>query len=495
MKIELKGSGDALQVRESGQVVSGFTIEDKADSKTKEKPHRDGIQLIPERKIGTFNTQFSGAIIRGVIIKNNVIKSDGKLQCIFCSDGGVEDTNIENNTLDTNGQHYISLSLLSGTIKNNRDSSGNLVPIRLFPLRIGGNSDGAYNVYILTFKQEQYSYKPVDEIVKDETLNHVTDHRFGFGKRKNSIYLYDFDYDGFVVEAEKEQLTANQMRELALRFGSQTEPSKQTIKIPDGEGMARGIRNCNPGNIEASPTNKWMGLASREEMTEEQKQETRFCVFKSPVYGIRALAKLLQNYQSRYKLKSIKTIIARYAPRQDNNNTDAYVRVVAQAVGVADTDTISMFDYDTARAVVVAIIEHENGIANPYTEDEIRQGLAMAGVSMPEELRDQRPLSSSREMVTGGTVVGGSTLAAGAEVYKRYTEEPVQPETETIKTIEDGIVTDIEVVKPVTEHIPVSIIDTISTVDMVQLVVLCIIAFAAIDWILDRRLTKKLGLR
>ena len=226
MKIELRGTDDALQIRKSGESVSKVEIVDLADEETKNKAHRDGAQLIPERGLGTFNTQFNGAIIEDVSIHDCNIRSDGKLQCIFCSDGMVVNGRFENNTLDTNGRHFISLSLLSGTIRNNRDSAGNLAPIRLFPVRMGGNSDGTYNVYVLTFKQDKYNYKPVDEIVKDDTLDHVTDHRFGFGKRENSIYLYDFDLDGYVAEVEKKQLTANQMRELALNFGSQIEPEK-----------------------------------------------------------------------------------------------------------------------------------------------------------------------------------------------------------------------------------------------------------------------------
>lgn len=224
--ISLTGT-DAIQVRHNGQKVSHYIIRDEAPDDVKQKAHRDGVQFIPVRPGAVFNTQFAGAIIDGVTVENTEIHSDGKLQCLFCSDGGVRAT-IKDNVLQTNGQHFISLSMLSGHIENNRDSNGQLVPIRLFPMRIGGNSDGTHNVYILSFKDDQYRYEPVENIVKDETHDHVTDHRFGEGRRKNSVYLYNFDLDAFITATEQKQLTADEMRSLAVQFGSE-EPTEKPI--------------------------------------------------------------------------------------------------------------------------------------------------------------------------------------------------------------------------------------------------------------------------
>lgn len=233
MKIQLTGT-DAIQIRESGSAFNAYEIIDAAPDDVKQLAHRDGMQFIPVRPGNVWNTQFAGAIIDDVIVKNSVIKSDGKLQCLFCSDGGVRGATIEDNILQTAGQHFISLSMLSGTIRNNRDEAGELVPVRLFPMRIGGNSDGTLNVYIMTFSSPKYCYAPAHEIVLDDTLDHVTDHRFGFQPRKGSIYLYDFDLDGFIAATEQRQLTADEMRTLSLQFGRTETAEKQPniIKEP-----------------------------------------------------------------------------------------------------------------------------------------------------------------------------------------------------------------------------------------------------------------------
>ena len=218
--IKLTGT-DAIQVRRDGDTYTGVAVVDNADKHTKQKSHRDAWQLIPDPEDAKENAQFAGAMIDGISITNCKAESDGKLQLIFQSDGGCTNVNFQDNTLDTNGKHFISVAAFSGVIKNNRDSAGNLVPIQLFPLRIGGNSDGKLNVYILTFKDGR-QYEPV---VQDDTLDHVTDHRFGYGKRKNSVYLYNFDLEGYWAKVQERQLTADEMRTLALEYGSTKEHS------------------------------------------------------------------------------------------------------------------------------------------------------------------------------------------------------------------------------------------------------------------------------
>lgn len=103
--------------------------------------------------------------------------------------------------------------------------------------------------------------------------------------------------------------------------------------------IARGERNNNPGNIRHGA--KWQGLAS----TQTDKD---FCQFISPEYGIRAIYKLIQTYQNKYGLNTIKSIIYRYAPPNENN-TLGYIERVSKEIGIESNkpiDTqIKMFVY------------------------------------------------------------------------------------------------------------------------------------------------------
>lgn len=93
----------------------------------------------------------------------------------------------------------------------------------------------------------------------------------------------------------------------------------------------RGIRNNNPGNIRWGAD--WQGLKKDGKL-----QDPSFCVFKSPVWGIRALAKLLKNYQRLYGLNTPRKIINRYAPPNENQ-TQAYIQSVAHQLGGATRHT------------------------------------------------------------------------------------------------------------------------------------------------------------
>lgn len=143
--------------------------------------------------------------------------------------------------------------------------------------------------------------------------------------------------------------------------------------------VTRGVRNNNPGNIDkGSP---WLGLAVKAEMTPEQKVEKRFAVFKEPAWGIRALAKLLLTYQSKYRLKTVRGVINRWAPPVENH-TSAYVAAVARAVGVAPDAPIDVTDYETAVRLVDAIIAHENA-GYRYPSETVSYGLSLAGILPP----------------------------------------------------------------------------------------------------------------
>lgn len=130
----------------------------------------------------------------------------------------------------------------------------------------------------------------------------------------------------------------------------------------------RGIRNNNPGNIDHNNANKWRG-----ELVVDKAIEARFCRFDTPQNGIRALAKLLTNYQKIHGLNTVAKIISRWAPSNENN-TRAYINGVAKALDVAPDQVITL-DTNTLTKLVKAIIQHENG-QQPYSEQIIAQGIA-----------------------------------------------------------------------------------------------------------------------
>ena len=132
------------------------------------------------------------------------------------------------------------------------------------------------------------------------------------------------------------------------------------------KAQARGIRNNNPGNIRHG-SDVWQGMSRAQ-------PDAAFVRFDSPVWGVRAMARVLMTYRNRYGLQTVRDIITRWAPPTENN-TAAYVFAVSQGLGV-DPDAPLQFP-EQLPELVAEIIKHENGY-QPYTMATIKAGIERA---------------------------------------------------------------------------------------------------------------------
>ena len=124
--------------------------------------------------------------------------------------------------------------------------------------------------------------------------------------------------------------------------------------------IPRGIRNNNPGNLRLTK-DEWNGLLPGDDL--------EFFTFKTPMYGIRALAKVLTNYGKKYKLGTIKEVISRWAPPSEND-TQSYIDAVCYRLGCGEDVPIELRCTGIIELLVRAIIFHENG-QQPYADDVI----------------------------------------------------------------------------------------------------------------------------
>ncbi len=89
---------------------------------------------------------------------------------------------------------------------------------------------------------------------------------------------------------------------------------------------SRGIRNNNPLNIRRS-ADKWQGLCSCQ-------NDKEFFQFVSMEYGWRAAFVILcKTYYGKRGLRTIRAIVSRWAPNNENN-TAAYIRHVSDYTGI-----------------------------------------------------------------------------------------------------------------------------------------------------------------
>ena len=116
---------------------------------------------------------------------------------------------------------------------------------------------------------------------------------------------------------------------------------------------SRGYRNNNPGNIRING-DKFQG-----EVIPSQDKE--FKQFESMAYGYRAIFKILRNYQINYKLNTIRQMISRWAPKQENDTAN-YISVVSEISGIPADDPIRTDNREMMIRIVAAMSRVENGI-------------------------------------------------------------------------------------------------------------------------------------
>jgi len=146
------------------------------------------------------------------------------------------------------------------------------------------------------------------------------------------------------------------------------EGTQIALNLTDAIGNAliapRGIRNNNPGNL-VRTGDAWQGMSS------DQSTDARFVVFDAPVWGLRAMARVLRNYLGAGQT-TVREIVARWAPSSEND-TGAYMDAVAAALGVGVDDQVAPAQLPELMA---AIIKHENGM-QPYPPALFDQAIAL----------------------------------------------------------------------------------------------------------------------
>lgn len=87
----------------------------------------------------------------------------------------------------------------------------------------------------------------------------------------------------------------------------------------------RGTRNNNWLNVRAPSNKYWVGQTGRD--------DKGFAIFSDPVYSLRAGFRLFNTYKLKYGINTIRGIIYRFAPPNEND-TDNYVNYVSQKTGL-----------------------------------------------------------------------------------------------------------------------------------------------------------------
>lgn len=225
-----------------------------------------------------------------------------------------------------------------------------------------------------------------------------------------------------VVMGEVERDPRAARRQLDRRLGIDAKPTGAPVRAGD-PNAPRGIRNNNPGNIEAGIG--WKG---------EVGDDGRFATFATPEHGIRALALNAVNSQRIHGNDTVLDLINRWAPPSENN-TVAYANQVAKALGVGIDDPVDLSNPDTLAKFTAAVIRHENG-EQPYSAEQIAAGVdaALGRATLP----DATPTADPALLAAGGAQTGNPAYdqisVQDVITLRNRTNEAVEREDATFRT-------------------------------------------------------------
>lgn len=169
----------------------------------------------------------------------------------------------------------------------------------------------------------------------------------------------------------------------------------------------RGIRCNNPGNIRHNKSNKWQGAATKQ-------GDSEFVMFEAPIWGIRAIARLLIRYYDDYDCNTVFALISRWAPPNENN-TRKYAETVAKRLGVSVHMPINVQKYETLGSLVRSIILVENG-QQPYSDAQINEALKLAGVVPTAKSGAMAEIKNPQNIVAAVTTTAAGVSAIVAPI-------------------------------------------------------------------------------
>lgn len=158
--------------------------------------------------------------------------------------------------------------------------------------------------------------------------------------------------------------------------------------VSDGSGNAQGVRNNNPGNIRKSK-DVWVGQTGN---------DGAFVTFATPAHGIRATGRNLLSY-ARQGYVTPEQIITRWAPPEDDNDTEGYIKFVSEYLNVPRDTRLDLTDLNTLTRLSMAIMIKENGQSefDKIAGDDISNGIqaALGLVDLPQSGQAPKRLTGS----------------------------------------------------------------------------------------------------
>ena len=217
--------------------------------------------------------------------------------------------------------------------------------------------------------------KELDDIAKKIELNQDNpfqsfDKEIEAKKKEISDFSKMGTKDFSKMSMEELLETRNRMRDLGIG-------KKEGGVVYAREGLSLGERNFNYGNIR--PGADFIG---------ETGANKGYATFKNPLYGGRAVSRLIDTYRNKYGINTIDSFIDRYAPAGDNTKEAraGYKKFLSDKTGLGVGEE---FDLEKDKAnLMQGIFEFETGKGSPFSQQDINAMIASSKLNDPDKVAD-----------------------------------------------------------------------------------------------------------
>jgi hypothetical protein len=173
-----------------------------------------------------------------------------------------------------------------------------------------------------------------------------------------------------------EQQIIQRTNKAKLKGLSETTLSTLSESYDSGQlEQPRGIRNNNPVLV---AKDKWIGLMPKDEMTPAQLAEKKYAVFKHPVYGFRAGARIVLR-QQREKGRSLSVSEQLDIWFGSSEARDTAAKRIASTLDKKSDDPIDFSEPSNLSAFLIELAKFHNGLDElPYPSNFVSEGIALA---------------------------------------------------------------------------------------------------------------------
>ena len=136
----------------------------------------------------------------------------------------------------------------------------------------------------------------------------------------------------------------------------------------------------------------------------ESGEESGFVSFDDPMYGVRAADRVLSTYGRDYGINSIRGLLNRYAPPEDDNDTESYISYVSNKLGVDPDAEIDLSNPEIRSQVLSPIAMFES--RSEYSPGQITEMIASANEKQGDSGQSQFSMPTPNVDVSAQPPVG-----------------------------------------------------------------------------------------